>query len=521
MNSNAASRWRQFSKMQRALLILSGIVLFLCAAGVIVLIHYWPFGEKDILETLAETVPGTKVAISRFHSTYFLHPGCWADEVIFVRPGSAKGTPPLVTVQKLLIEANYHDLFFRPGFISRVTINGLHVQVPPRGSNASDNTLDSQSTSPTRTTVGEIVSNGALLEIGRRHETPLKFEIHDLKLYSVGAGKSMSYSVSLQNPLPPGEVESDGKIGPWQKELGRIPLSGKYKFERANLGVFASLGGTLSSTGEFQGTLGELDAAGNTDLPNLTVRGEGRAVEVKSHFEAKVNGTNGDVRLTRVNAMLQKTRIQAQASILGMPGVPGKITTVDLFSSAGLVQDILRPFVQAADPPMSGPISFRAHVMFPSGASPFLKRVRLAGDFTIHHGRFSEKDTQKSVDDLSQRARGVKAKDTGPESVESDLSGHVALSNAVSKFSTVVMSVPGAKAEMTGTFNVRNEKLDFHGTLKTDVKLSDTTHGIKAVLLKPLDPLFKRKSGGASIPVEMTGTYSQPHFGIEVGPGKH
>lgn len=520
MSSNTAALWRRLSKMQRALLILSGILLVSCATGVTLLIHYWPFGEKNILETLAETVPGSKVAVSRFHSTYFLHPGCWADEVTFVRRDSAAGDPPLVTVQKLSIQANYHDLFFRPGYISRVVIDGLHIQVPPRGSNRAD-TLDSQSMSPTRTTVGEIVSNGALLEIGRRNDPPLKFEIHDLHLYSVGSGKSMSYSVRLQNPLPPGEVQSDGKIGPWQKELGRIPLSGKYKFEHADLGVFATLGGTLSSAGQFQGTLGELDAAGDTDLPNLTVRGEGHAVDVKTHFEAEINGTNGDVRLTSVNATLQKTPIQAQASILGMPGVPGKMTTVDLFSSAGFVQDILRPFVRAANPPMSGPISFRAHVTFPSGDSPFLKRVKLAGDFTIHHGRFSEKDTQNSVDDLSQRARGMKGKEGGPEFVESDLSGRVALSNAVAKFSTVVMSVPGAKAEMTGTFNVQNEKLDFHGTLKTDAKLSDTTRGIKAALLKPLDPLFKRKSAGASIPVEMTGTYSQPHFGIEVVPGKH
>jgi len=66
---------------------------------------------------------------------------------------------------------------------------------------------------------------------------------------------------------------------------------------------------------------------------------------------------------------------------------------------------------------------------------------------------------------------------------------------------------------------VINEKIDFHGALKTDVKLSDTTKGIKSVLLKPFDPIFKRKRHeGASIPVEMTGTYSQPHFGMEVIP---
>jgi hypothetical protein len=33
--------------------------------------------------------------------------------------------------------------------------------------------------------------------------------------------------------------------------------------------------------------------------------------------------------------------------------------------------------------------------------------------------------------------------------------------------------------------------------------------------LKPFDPLFKRKKAGAAVPVKMTGTYRDPHFGFD------
>ena len=116
--------------------------------------------------------------------------------------------------------------------------------------------------------------------------------------------------------------------------------------------------------------------------------------------------------------------------------------------------------------------------------------------------------------------KGLKNKSDVPPMVEADLASHVNLSNGVAQFSNLSFHVPGAVAQMKGAFNVLNEKVDFYGALKTDAELSNTTHGIKAALLKPLDPLFKRKHHEAVIPVEMTGTYPHPHFGMEAIP-KH
>lgn len=521
MNSEQATDCRCFSRWQRIGLIVAGVLLPLVAAGFGLLLHYWPFGQKDILETLQETVPGAKVTISRFHSTYFMHPGAVAEGVVFTRPNSGAGTSPLVTVQNITIQANYHDFLYRPGYISRIIIDGLRIQVPPRGSSTgpADGSADLDA-SITRTSVGEIVSSGALLEIDRRDGDPLKFEIHNIRVSSVTANKPMAFTVSLQNALPPGEIQASGELGPWNaKDIGQLPVSGDYKFDQANLGVFDGILGTLSSTGHFQGRLGQIAVNGDTSIPDFALKSEGQKVDLKSRFQAQVNGTNGDVKLTQVAVQLDDTPIAIHGLISGDGATKGKITTLDLSSTKGRVQDILRPFVTAPTPPMLGHMVFRVHVVFPSAEHPFFKNVNLTGDFSIDRGKFSSADTQSSVDSLSERSRGIKHDNSSSDPVESGLSSHVTLTNGIAKFSNLAMTVPGATARMNGTFNVINGKIDFHGALKTDVEISDTTKGIKSVLLRPLDPIFKRKRHpGASIPVEMTGTYSQPHFATEILP---
>jgi hypothetical protein len=47
--------------------------------------------------------------------------------------------------------------------------------------------------------------------------------------------------------------------------------------------------------------------------------------------------------------------------------------------------------------------------------------------------------------------------------------------------------------------------------------VSDTTTGIKHLLLKLADPLFKRDGGGSAIPIKVTGRRSDPSFGLDKG----
>jgi len=61
-----------------------------------------------------------------------------------------------------------------------------------------------------------------------------------------------------------------------------------------------------------------------------------------------------------------------------------------------------------------------------------------------------------------------------------------------------------------------NEKIDLRGTLKTDSEPSNTTHGMKALMLKALDPFFKKKHVGYTMPIKVTGIYEYPSFGLDL-----
>jgi hypothetical protein len=142
--------------------------------------------------------------------------------------------------------------------------------------------------------------------------------------------------------------------------------------------------------------------------------------------------------------------------------------------------------------------------------------VNFDGEFGISDARFTKPDTQANVNKLSERASGEKDEDF--EDVISDLKGHVILKDGVATFSNLTFSVPGARADLHGTFNLLNKQVNLQGTLEMDAKLSQTTKGVKSFLLKALDPFFKKKKHtGSVVPVKITGTYPHPTYGLALG----
>ena len=55
-----------------------------------------------------------------------------------------------------------------------------------------------------------------------------------------------------------------------------------------------------------------------------------------------------------------------------------------------------------------------------------------------------------------------------------------------------------------------------HGRMRVDTKISKTASGVKALLLKTMDPFFKKKKKGEVVPVHITGTYEHPQFGLDL-----
>lgn len=501
----------------RWVVIAATAAIIVVGIAVVILLLRWPFTQARMAQALGDSLSGS-VSFAKFRITYVPFPGCVAENVVFRRWSSPADVPPLATIQRIAIQTRYVDLFLRPGYIARIALNGLYVRIPPRGTGTKP--LQGHNAS-TKMHVGEIDANGATLEIGRRGDKPpLKFEIHLLTVKSVSATSAMHYRATLTNALPPGEIVSTGTFGPWNSNgAAETPLSGTATFRNANLSAFSGIAGTLSSDQIFQGTLGRIEVEGKVDIPDFKLTKTDNQEPLASQFHLTVNAMNGDVFLHQVDASLVRTKIRAHGSIAGETAHKGKTTSIDFAIDRGRIQDVLRLFSTETHPPMDGVANFRAQITVPPLGKPFLREVMARADFQIWRGRFEKPSTQENVNNLSRRARGEKVDKQKPssENVIASLKGHVVLREGTARFTKVSFSVPGADARMFGTFNLLNDRINFHGKLKTEVKFSQTLGGgIKSVLLKPFDPFFKKKPTGAVIPVYMIGTYDYPRFGIDL-----
>jgi hypothetical protein len=508
--SKAAPKKHQL--MVRVLLVLAGLIL----AAVVVLVACWPFRLAAVVEQLQETGLG-KVEVGAFHETYFPKPGCVLEKVRF-QHNPKPGAPPLISIETVRIEGSFSGLFAK--HVKRVRAEGIHILVPPKSAAENFQT-------PQRSTVviDELIGDGAVLEISREAPSPsLKFLFHTFDLSDIGSNGPATFNARFSNPEPPGEIIASGKFGPWNADdFGKTPTSGDYQFQQADLSVFHGIAGLLSSSGKFSGVLDHIEVQGETDVPDFTVTSSSHKVRLRTQYRAEVNGQNGDTLLHQVVANFLKTTVSARGAVAGEGTQPGKTASVDLTANEGRIQDMLLLFTQADRAPMSGLTSFHAKVSIPPGNRSFLQEVELQGEFGINAGTFSNSNTQEGVNHMSEGAlfggedrNKAQKKEEDSETVLSDLKGHVLVKDGIARFSDLSFSVPGASARMQGTYNLINEKIDLHGTLKTESEPSNTTSGVKALMLKVLNPFFKKKPVGYVMPVKIMGTYEHPLFGLDL-----
>lgn len=252
---------------------------------------------------------------------------------------------------------------------------------------------------------------------------------------------------------------------------------------------------------------------GATITPDFEIKGSTPKIALQSEFRASVDADNGDVMLDEVRARLLRTIVVSRGSVAGRPNEPGKTAALDLAVRSGRIQDLLLMFVSERQAPLNGIVSLKAKATIPPGRKSFLQKVQMMGDFGIESALFTKEKTQGDLEKLSAAARGLGDNTEDPASVVSDLQGHVVVRDGVATFSDLSFRVPGATAQLHGTFNLITQKVDLRGMLSMDAKLPQATSGIKSFLLKAIDPFLKKnRRGGARIPVSITGTYRHPSY---------
>jgi hypothetical protein len=429
--------------------------------------------------------------------------------------------PPLIHIQRFTFHLGFMGILRLPRHIRGVHIDNMTITVPPRGTDpgAPAPPPSSKIKQPLpQIVIDQVVCDETTLLILPKQsgKEPLDFDIHDLILKSVGAGKPFSFRGNLTNAKPVGEIKTRGDFGPWQiDDPGSTAVDGSYTFTDAKLDPFPGIAGTLSSTGKYSGVLGRLEVEGVTDTPAFSLDPVGRPVPLHTEFSATVDGTNGDTYLHPVRATLIHSQITANGSVVGVPEKQGHLIVLDVLAPKARLEDLLQLATKSTKPMMSGLVNLKTKMALPPGKVKVLDKLTLNGEFDVTDARFASSDVRDKLASFSRHAQGEPDNPDAGSAI-SDLRGKFKLKNGVITFETLTFSVPGAVIQLAGTYTIRGEDLDFTGELRMDAKLSQLVGGKKGVFLKAIDPFFSKRGAGTLIPIAISGNRDNPTLEFSV-----
>jgi hypothetical protein len=338
-------------------------------------------------------------------------------------------------------------------------------------------------------------------------------------LRDVGPAKPWDYDATLVNAIPKGDIHAKGTFGPWNNDSpGDSTVTGHYTFDHADLNTIKGIGGILSSVGEFTGQLNNIVVDGTTETPDFSLDTANHAMPLHTKFHAVVDGTNGDTYLQPVEARLGESAFTCNGAVINVKG-KGHIIDLDVTVPSGRIQDFLQLGVKTTPVVMTGRLAMKTKLHIPPGPQSVTRKIGLKGGFTLRQIHFTNPEVEDKVDMLSLRAQG-NAKDAKPgaEDVHSQMAGQFVLGGGKLNFSKLDYTLPGATVALTGEYSLDGDRFEFAGKVRTDAKLSQMVASKwKSLLLKPVDPFFKKNGAGAEIPVKVSGTKSAPKFGLDLG----
>jgi hypothetical protein len=437
-----------------------------------------------------------------------------AGEGISLRHRGNPDLPPLFVMKRFSFLVDLGSLFSNQKLVRSVMIDGMEINIPPKEKKEDG---DSQRGIPdTGVLIEEVVITDSMLRILPKDEDkkPLQFDLHRIRLESAGTNVAMKYDATLTNAKPPGEIQSKGSFGPWAaEEPGDTPLKGDYEFKDADLGVFDGIAGILHSTGDFEGTLDSIEVNGEASVPDFRLKSAGNGVRLSTRFNVLVDGTNGNTTLKPVIGTLGTTEFKTSGAVLKREKQGGRSINLEVTMPNGSLRDLLT-LAMKGPPFMEGRIRLKTNIDIPPLSGKVISKLRLDGNFEISRARFLQSKIQDQIDTLSRRGRGQPGNDEIVE-VPSGLAGSYKLADEVLTFRSLAFAVRGAGVDLAGNYDIKNDDIDFHGTLKLNARVSETMTGWKRWALKPVNPFFSKQGAGTLLHIQVTGTSKDPHFGLD------
>jgi hypothetical protein len=440
-----------------------------------------------------------------------------------VRHHGRTDVPPLLVVSSFTVDLRPTDLW--SSTIDRVWVDGLEVHIPPRDPSTGKRPLPSpgQGNGGGGNSKGLVIrrltaTNTRFAIIPReRDKNPKVWDVFELDLGNLRGGERATFKAALLNPIPYGKIEASGTFGPWQSdEPGTTPIDGDYTFA-ADLGTIEGLAGQLNAEGAMSGTIEQIATKGTTHTPDFRLTElDGASLPLQTSYDAIVDGTKGDVDLNVVDVTLGKSTFRARGVVEGTKGIKGKRVVVNVTSNSADLSELLQLVSKSGKPTANGTLTIDAALDLPQGKQPVLDRVALEGTVRADRVTFSNAGVQDKIDELSRRAQG-RPQDESIDTVPSRMAAKFSLRKGVFTYEGLSFRVKGADIQLAGTHSLKSKSIQFAGVALLNAPVSKTQTGVKSLLLKPFDPLFRKDGAGTRLVIKVEGTQNQPKIGLDFG----
>jgi hypothetical protein len=497
-------------------------IVAIVVIGEVVLSRAGPILKGRIIETLS-TRFNSRVELDTLNASLLRGIEVSGDRLRIYPPAdivAAGATLPLIAVEHFSFHSGVMGLFFKPMRVGSVEVNGLQIHIPPREVRQQAASQPKKLGGKIKILVEKIICTDSRLVIdtAKPDKEPKHFELQRIELRDVGPTAPWQYEATLVNAIPRGDIHATGTFGPWNTESpGDSTVTGHYTFDHADLNTIKGIGGILSSVGDFQGQLDRIVVDGTTETPDFTLDTANHPIPLHTDFHAIVDGITGDTYLQPVKAKLRNSSFTASGAVVNIKNV-GHTIDLDIDVPSGQMLDFLDLAVKTEPAVMSGFITTKAKLHIPPGKESVTTKLGIEGNFTLRKIHFTNAQVQDKVDMLSLRAQGdPKQAKPGASDVTSQMKGKFTLAKGSLQLSNLLYSLPGATVSLNGVYSLDGQEFDFRGKVRTEATISQMVASRwKSWMLKPIAPFFRKNGAGAEIPVKITGTKSEPKFGLDV-----
>ncbi len=142
-----------------------------------------------------------------------------------VRHHGRTDIPPLLVVSSFTVDLKPTELW--SSTVERVLVDGLEISIPPKDTETGKRPLPGASGGKQKEgdegsgfVVRHLRATNTRLAVVPRNsnKNPKVWDIYELDISNLKAREAATFTASLINPIPYGQIEASGQFGPWQSE---------------------------------------------------------------------------------------------------------------------------------------------------------------------------------------------------------------------------------------------------------------------------------------------------------------